>query len=432
MNPLATGVSRGILAERAFVPARGTGYLDPMRPRPTLSPTELELLSWLHGPARAAPDLTTLCAELLQALLDAGVPVDRLNLGVFLLHPELAGVAHQVSRDSGAVTAVEVTHAALRSPAYLESPIRASVEDGAVRRHPLLPGKLQPFPVLTELQENGFTDYLLVPMVGTLGRVHVVSIATQAPGGFLDSVAEAVISFCAPLGLLVDSLTTLALSEVLLSLYVGKQTGPRVLQGEVRLGRGQSIHAAVLYSDMRGFSKMCSSQGTAATIDVLNHYFEVVSRSIDEEGGEVLKLMGDAILAVFPVAEPGSAAEAAAASACFRAAVRAHRELSASPTGHSPLRAGFGLTLGEVVYGNIGAPGRLDFTIIGDAVNLAARLEQLSKTLGRDVLMGPRLAHCANATAHPLGRQKVRGFPEPMALYALSTPLDPPAAAQSL
>lgn len=390
-----------------------------MHLRPMRSPTELELLSWLHGPARAAPNLTALCSSLLQAFLDAGVPVDRLNLGVFLLHPELAGVAHQVGRDNGVVTAVEVTHAALRSPAYLNSPIRASVDDGAVRRHRLVSGMRQPFPVLTELQESGFTDYLLVPMVGTLGRVHVVSLATQAPGGFPDAVAEAVVSFCSPLGLLVDSLTTLALSEVLLRLYVGKQTGPRVLQGEVRLGRGQSIHAAVLYSDMRGFSKMCSSQGTAATIDVLNHYFEVVSRSIHDEGGEVLKLMGDAILAVFPVTEPGSKAETAAARACFRAAVRAHGELLASSAGRSPLRAGFGLTLGEVVYGNIGAPGRLDFTIIGDAVNLAARLEQLSKTLGQDVLMGPRLAERADATEHALGQRKVRGFPQPVPLFGL-------------
>jgi adenylate cyclase len=274
-------------------------------------------------------------------------------------------------------------------------------------------------------------------MVGTLGRIHVLSLATQAPGGFPDSTVEATVSFCSPLGLLVDSLTTLALSEVLLRLYVGKQTGPRVLQGEVRLGRGQSIHAAVLYSDMRGFSKMCSTLGTAATIDVLNHYFDVVSRSIHEEGGEVLKLMGDAILAVFPVSEPGSDHESAAARACLCAARRACEELSgASPAHPAGLRAGFGLTLGEVVYGNIGAPGRLDFTIIGDAVNLAARLEQLSKSMGEDVLLGPRLAECAQATQTPLGQTKVRGFREPIAVYGLSplgtSPVEDQGPPQSL
>ena len=150
-------------------------------------------------------------------------------------------------------------------------------------------------------------------MTGTLRRVHVLSIATRAVGGLSDQVVEDVAAFCSPFGLLVDSLTTLALSEVLLRLYVGNQTGPRVLQGEVRLGRGQSIHAAILYSDLRGFSNLCSVQGTEATIDILNVYFDIVSRAVHAGSGEVLKLMGDAILAVFPVHEAGGADEQRAA-----------------------------------------------------------------------------------------------------------------------
>ena len=384
---------------------------------PPNSSIELDLLSWLHGRARAAPDLSHLCEDLFASLLDAGVPVARLNLGVFLLHPELAGVALQITRDHPQVVAVEVTHDSMHSFTYLDSPVKASVDDRQTRRFRLSPGTEQPYPVLTELQEDGFTDYLLVPMTGTLQRVHVLSIATDVEGGFDDQMIRAVTAFCAPLGLLVDSLTTLALSRVLLRLYVGNKTGPRVLQGEIRLGRGESIHAAVLYSDMRGFSQMCSSRGSAATIDVLNRYFDVVSRSVHDEGGEVLKLMGDAILAVFPVAEDGPRFEQDAARACLQAAQRAWDELRSDPEELHPLRAGFGLTLGEVIYGNIGAPGRLDFTIIGDAVNLAARLEKMSKELGEDVLIGPRLATRAGATKHALGTFQIKGFRSPIDVY---------------
>jgi len=382
-----------------------------------IGPVELDLLSWLHGPARAAPDLTQLCSSLSAVLDEAGIPVARLNLGVFLLHPELAGVAHQVTREQPEVIAVEVTHAALQSSAWLHSPIKAAVDERRVHRHLLSAGREHAYPVLTELQEAGCTDYLLVPMVGTLGRVHVLSLATDAPGGFTDAQVHAVVSFCSPLGLLVDSLTTLALSKVLLRLYVGNQTGLRVLDGEVRLGRGEAIHAAVLYSDMRGFSQMCSTRGTTATIDILNHYFEVVSRSIHDHGGEVLKLMGDAILAVFPVYGDGPDAETVAATACLRAAQQALAELRSEAGTPTTLQAGFGLTLGEVVYGNIGAPGRLDFTIIGDAVNLAARLEQLSKTLNEDLLLGPRLAQRAGALHRPRGAVPIKGFAQPIEVF---------------
>jgi adenylate cyclase len=291
--------------------------------------------------------------------------------------------------------------------------------DKRVRRYRLETDADLEYPVLDELRESGFTDYVLVPMVGTLQRVHVISVATRAPGGLAEAVVEAIVRFCAPFGLLVDSLTTLALSEVLLRLYVGNQTGPRVLQGEVRLGQGQSIHAAILYSDMRGFSQLCSVQGTTATIDILNIYFDIVSRAVHEASGEVLKLMGDAILAVFPVQEAGEVEERRAAEACLRAARTAHAELERERDKGAVggLRAGFGLTLGEVVYGNIGAPGRLDFTIIGDAVNLAARIEELSKDLKQDVLLGPRLAARAGVVANRLGPVSVRGFSEPLYVY---------------
>jgi len=393
-----------------------------MEVQPCSDPVEAALLTWLHAKARSAPDLSTLCPDLLSALLDAKVPVDRLNLGVFLMHPELAGAAYQVSADDRITKVIEVSHEALRSPTYLDSPIRASVDDRQQRRFRLQheSGAL-PFPFLDELRSQGFTDYLLVPLIGTLGRVHVLSIATRAPEGLPDDSVTAIASFCKPFALLVDSLTTLALSEVLLRLYVGNQTGPRVLRGEVRLGAGQSIHAAILFSDMRGFARMCSTRGTVATIDVLNIYFDIVSRAVHSESGEVLKLMGDAILAVFPVQGTGEEAERAAAWACRRAATRACAEIKgAREDGRAlALRAGFGLTLGEVIYGNIGAPGRLDFTIIGDAVNLAARLEKLSGALGHELLMGPRIARCADALERAIGHFDVKGFHEPVDVYTL-------------
>lgn len=393
--------------------------------------TEEEIIDhlqyWLFNIGRQAKHLGELCQLLMAEFKELDIQIDRLNLGIFVMHPELAGLAYQLTPDDPYPTAITVNHSSLEAPIYLNSPIRIVVEDKVPHRWVLKDEAQLELPFLQELKARGFTDYMSMPLLGTHNRVHVLSLATKHPDGFYDDVYHSLCFFSHILAMLADSLTTQQLADVLLQLYVGRKTGPRVLEGEVQLGKGQTIRAAMLYSDMRGFSELCSTIGAAATIDVLNQYLSIVCAVIQEEGGEILKFMGDAIMAIFPVESySGSAAyqrllDTSAADACLRAARKANQSVLdwSAKNPDLPIRAGFGLSLGEVFYGNIGAPGRLDFTVIGDAVNLAARLETLCKAHQRDILIGPAFQKACHAPLFHLGKQQIKGFPKALSIYSL-------------
>ena len=393
--------------------------------------TEEELIDhlqyWLFNIGRNASNLSVLCQLLMDEFSELEIQIDRLNLGIFVMHPELAGIAYQLTPDETYPTAITINHSSLESPIYLDSPIRKVVEGKVALRWRLTSDDALELPFLLELQAQGFTEYMSLPLLGTHNRVHVLSLATKHHNGFYDDVYHALCTFSHTLAMLTDSLTTQQLADVLLQLYVGRKTGPRVLQGEVNLGEGRTIRAAMLYTDMRGFSQMCNEIGAAPTINVLNQYLSIVCSVIQEEGGEILKFMGDAIMAIFPVEiSPGSAAyqrllDTSAADSCLRAARKSNQRIIewTEQNPEFPIRAGFGLSLGEVFYGNIGAPGRLDFTVIGDAVNLAARLETLCKTYERDILIGPNFQGACHSPMHRLGKQEIKGFPDPLPIYSI-------------
>jgi len=381
---------------------------------------------WLYNTGRVSSTLSVLCSSLLDELIELELSVERLNLGVFVMHPELAGVAYQITPASRFPTAITISHASLESEVYLRSPIRKAVEERIVQRWKLTPVKALPYPFLEELRSDGFTDYIVLPLLGTHERVHVVSIATKQAGGFRNDVFHALSEFAHPLAMLVDSLTSQRLSEVLLQLYVGRKTGTRVLNGEVNLGEGHTIRAALFYSDMRDFSSLCNKVGVLKTIDTLNKYLSIVSTVIQEEGGEILKFMGDAIMAIFPIdVHVGTndvhqhALDTSAANACLRAAGRSLSQIQKwnLENNETPIRSGFGLTLGDVFYGNIGAPGRLDFTVIGETVNLAARLEALCKVYESDILIGPNFQNACDTSLKSYGKCEIKGFPEAVAIH---------------
>ena len=393
--------------------------------------TELEisksLHDWLFKVGRNARNLSDLCQLLMGQFLELDIQIDRLNLGIFVMHPELAGLAYQLTPNEQYPTEVTITQSSLESPIYIDSPIRLVVEGKVPRRWCLSGDSTVELPFLKELQSQGFTDYMSLPLLGTHERVHVLSLATKHPCGFHDDVYRALCNFARTLALLADSLTSQQLANVLFQLYIGRKTGPRVLQGEVKLGEGRTIRAAMLYSDMRGFSELCSKIGAVSTINVLNKYLSIVCSVIQEEGGEILKFMGDAVMAIFPVETySGSAAyqqllDTSAADSCLRAARRSNQRVLewTKKNPEKPIRAGFGLSLGEVFYGNIGAPGRLDFTVIGDAVNLAARLENLCKTYDRDILIGPNFQGACHSPLYILGTHQIKGFPNPLSIYSI-------------
>jgi adenylate cyclase len=226
------------------------------------------------------------------------------------------------------------------------------------------------FPILRSLRDEGVTDYLASPLVFTDGALQVVTLTTRQPGGFSEAQIAGLATVIAPLARVTEIRALRRTATNLLDVYVGRQAGERVLEGRIRRGDVEEIHAAIWLSDMRGFTALADSMPPRELIDLLNRYFDCQVPAIIEHGGEVLKFIGDGLLAIFPIAA-GAAADAAAVCRHAVAAAREARSKIAGLAGgvgsanFLGLRFGLALHLGEVLYGNIGGGNRLDFTCMG-------------------------------------------------------------------
>jgi adenylate cyclase len=224
----------------------------------------------------------------------------------------------------------------------------------------------------------------------------------------------------------VERYSALRISGNALDAYLGASAAAKVLAGSIKRGSGDAVRAVIWVSDLRGFTSLSDRLAPADLIALLNAYFEVMAGAVLAQGGEVLKFIGDGLLAVFPFESSDAAAGAAnAALAAARAALRGLDALNAQPPaplaavdGWRPLRAGIALNEGEVFFGNIGAPERLDFTVIGAAVNEASRVEALQKTLHRNILITEAVARHLDGGLEHLGAHQVRGVAAPISIYS--------------
>ncbi len=267
----------------------------------------------------------------------------------------------------------------------------------------------------------GVTDYLMVPLQLLL-RTAGMSFATCRADGFTDGDIAALETAAAAATPHI-SLRSIRLSAInLLNTYVGRGAGEHILAGQFRRGDGETIHAAIWYCDLRGFTRLSDALSRDELIAVLNQWFETMVRAVESEGGEVLKFIGDGMLAIFPSA-PGDA------GACCRAALRAARlALAAMDTVNherhaaekDALHFGLALHIGDVSYGNIGAPHRLDFTVIGPAVNFASRLEEQTKLTGHSLLISQEFAVAAGEKLQPVGRLQLRDIVDPQEIFTLT------------
>ena len=204
----------------------------------------------------------------------------------------------------------------------------------------------------------------------------------------------------------------------MLDTYVGHGAGERILQGRIPRGDIERIDAVVLSSDLRGFTELSDRLPGAQVVAILNHYFDCLVSPIHAKGGEVLKFMGDGLLAIFPVGDrPSMACEAALAAVAEGKAKLTTADPHPAAKGRA-LHHGSALHMGEVLYGNVGSAARLDFTTIGPAVNLATRLRTLSRDLGRKVVLSSAVAACLPGAVISLGRFELRGFGEPQEVFA--------------
>jgi adenylate cyclase len=395
---------------------------------PAVAPqqTTLEAVeTWLLGDALRERDQLLLFESLVWRLAAAGLPLDRASLHIGTLHPQAYGFAWNWLRIDGICDEVRVSEAALQSDSYRRNPLHRVIERGeAVRRVPQ--EAAAEFPLMAELARDGMTDYAALPL-GAGDRMHnAMTVATRRPGGFTEAEFATIRRLLALFALHVERHIAWRIAGNVLDAYLGQDAGGRVLQGAIKRGAGQPIDAIIWVSDLRGFTTLSDRLAAPDMIQLLNAYFERIAGAVIAHGGEVLKFIGDGLLAVFPLRSgelPAEAAEAALAAAeAALAEIEALNAAQPAPLdsieGWRPLRSGIALHEGQVFFGNIGAPERLDFTVIGPAVNEASRVEALTKELGRAILITEPVARRLARPLDDLGRHSLRGVAAPVAIFS--------------
>jgi adenylate cyclase len=274
------------------------------------------------------------------------------------------------------------------------------------------------FPVVRDLQKEGATDYVAMPFRFSDGQINVMSMTSFARGGFSTAHLGQIYEVLPVLGRLFEVHAQRRTATALLETYLGKHTGRRVLDGLVKHGDGEHIHAVIWFCDFRDSTPLAKSMGRRAYLRHLNRFLYCMAGAVLESGGEVLRYIGDAVLAIFPIGDRPQEACERAVSAARMAEVKI-REMSARRADLPPLRYGIGLHVGNVTYGNIGVPERLEFTVIGTAANQAARIESMTKELQKPVLTSAAFAAAYSRPLVPVGRFALKGLDGEHELFTL-------------
>jgi adenylate cyclase len=349
------------------------------------------------------------------------VPLWRATFHTGVLHPQIRGIGVRWLRDRKIVEEYRILHGSEETDEYRLSPIRATIERGTPFRR-CLEQPVPEFPLLERIRKAGATEYFALPLNRVFQRFPVVTWATDRPGGFSDAHIAALEDINPALAAIAETRAERRISASLLDTYLGPQAGRRILAGQILRAQGERMRAVIMMTDVRNFTGLSDRLSGDAVIELLDDYFDAIVAPIQENKGEILKFMGDGVLAIFPADDdedfaPSSlrALEAATRGLDRLAAINQERRDSQ----RSEVRTGIGLHLGEVIYGNVGSADRLDFTVIGPAVNLASRIEGLTKRLSRPLLTSSAFAEICPRPLVSLGFQPVRGLYQPEEVFGL-------------
>jgi adenylate cyclase len=390
-----------------------------------MSPDALKgIADWLIDGARSAPAPTDMMAQTCERLVAAGLPLWRVGVFIQTLHPDIFG-RNFIWRPGAEVVVGTADYGIQDSAEFRNSPLAILYEKRQEVRYRLDDPESKRFPFFDDMREEGVTDYIALPLLYVDGSVHASSWTTKDPGGFSDAHLAALRQLVPPLARLIEVIGLRRTATILLDTYVGNRAGERILAGQIRRGHTETMNAVIWLSDLRGFTRLSDRLPSEIVVDILNRYFDCQVAAIRKRGGEVLKFMGDGLLAVFPVA----ADDGNAAAICDQVLEAVHEcrasvaDLVYSEGGHTVERFRFGLALhiGTVLYGNIGGGNRLDFTCIGPAVNLAARLEKIAGSLHRTVVASASFAGlCAGGDWTDLGEFPIAGFAKAERVFGLT------------
>ena len=396
--------------------------------RPEIS----KITDWLVEQGLLRTSFESLVEGYCERLVALGVPLWRGYVSAQTLHPRFRGMGCSWRADQGLSTDVYI-HQLTPAEGYLSSPFKRMVDLHVNDLRVRLDGN-EPieFPLLEEFRQGGATDYLAqrtwFGLNGALDEKKtglISSWTTQRPGGFSDADIEALKHLMPRLALALQARLGHDIAVNLLDTYVGPEAGRRILNGEIRRGMLEVIKSVIFYADLRGFTSSADRLARNIVVEMLNAYFDCLVPNVDAFGGQVLKFLGDGLLATFPLdGRPAAevcelALDAAARTLGEVRALSAERERA----GQSIMDLDLVLHLGDVYYGNVGSTDRLDFTVIGPAVNEAARIEALCKELGQPLLISEAFAEAATASrAHlvSLGQHRLRGVRDETELFGLA------------
>jgi len=384
------------------------------------------LADWLMECALDDVDIQRVIAECCDRLVAAGIPLWRVQMSFRTLHPLISAIsviwlAGEVVSEGHPHGRSEQTEDWLRSPFHHMLKTRTKV----LRRRLTGPEAALDFPVLVDRRDAGATDWLgyMVPFSANFQDGIIASWTTDREGGFSDAEIRTLLRIQKRLAVAVKVGSKEQIAFNVLSAYLGPESGRRVLNGQIRRGDGETIRAVVWYSDMRDSTAIAGALPARRLLEVVNTYFECSAGAVIAAGGQVLQLIGDAVLAIFPI-RGGVEAEAETCGRVLAAARDAMARLDAvhRDTDDPQLRTlafGLGIHLGDLVYGNVGVPERVEFGVVGVTVNETARLQDLTKSLGADVIASEEVARHHPLAWHSLGRHNLRGVGEPHAVYGL-------------
>jgi adenylate cyclase len=379
-----------------------------------------KLRDWLIDEGARSRSVGAIWQRFCDTLFAKGVPIARAATQIRAMHSITAGVqrlwtpGHMV-RQRDWVYSNDQT-------AYLRSPVRTVHETKRWLRSRLTAETAAEYEILQELFDEGMTDYVCIPLEFTNGTPNIVSYATRHADGFSNRDIVIMAMLLPTLRTVLELMTYHRMIEDVTRTYLGRAPGRRVVNGDVHRGEVSSMDAAILISDMRDFTMMSDLAVDRDTVRMLNAYYDCVIPAVEQAGGEVLKFMGDGILAVFEDSEE-SIGFGQGCNTALRAARRAlggvDRYKSANRDSNHAMRIGIALHYGSVAHGNVGSGERLDFTVIGKDVNLASRIASKCKDLDRPLLMLAPFADRVRSAVHELGAFELRGVTEWQTLYGV-------------
>jgi len=392
-----------------------------------MNATELQkIVDWLIDGARSTSSPTQMMAEICERLVEAGLPLWRVGVFVRTLHPDVFG-RNFIWRPGAEVTTATAGFDVIDSPEYINNPLAIVFGERREVRCRLDDPESKRFPFLDEMREEGVTDYIALPLLFIDGSTHASSWTTKRPGGFSDGELATLRKIVTPLARIIEIVNLRRTASILLDTYVGNRAGERILGGQIRRGHTDTMDAAIWLSDLRGFTALSDRLPAETVVDILNRYFDCQVSAIRNHGGEVLKFMGDGLLAVFPIAEQ----EDEVHQVCARV-LEAARESRASveamhyPIGEALERFRFGVLTHPAEHSDLktvlSAIGGPMLFLIGTILfkHTFRGFLQLSGRLNRTIVASAGFAGVCGVGWADLGEFPIAGFANAERVYGLA------------